>query len=208
MENKTIKTTIKAEVESCGGEITIRINPEDLKEHCPQKQKLKDYAPGKIVKAGETELIILEHREDGTAVLFKNLLPKAMKFDDKTCNYAKSSIRKYLNDEFYNEFAKAVGENNIVSHSVDLLTDNGLDSHGAVTDKISLITTEMYRKYRSVIGENMDGWWWTSTAWSDEEETTCVRCVNDYGILIRYYCDYCGGVRPFCILNSEIFVSE
>lgn len=204
-----IKTTIKAEVESSGGEITIRINPADLTEHLHQKKQLKDYAPGEIVKIRATELIVLEHREDGTAVLFKNLLPKAMKFDDDTSNYANSSIREYLNGEFLKEFTeKTLSEDNIIPHTVDLITDDGLECHGYVTDKISLITTEMYRKYRPVIGENMSRWWWTATALSDEEETSCVRCVNGIGILNDINCYNSGGVRPFCILNSEIFVSE
>ena len=204
-----IKTTIKADVESNGGEITIRINPADLKEHLCQRKQLKDYAPGEIVKISETELIVLEHREDGTAVLFKNLLPQAMKFDDDTCNYTNSSIREYLNREFLKEFTeKTLSEDNIIPHTVDLITDDGFECHGFVTDKISLITTEMYRKYRSVIGENMERWWWTATALSDEEETSCVRCVNYGGLLNDRYCVSSGGVRPFCILNSEIFVSE
>ena len=203
-----IKTTIKAEVENVGDEIILHINPEDLKMHLQQKKRLKEYDPGKIVKVSETELIILEHCENGTAVLFKNLLDKAMQFDENSCNYANSSIRKYLNGEFLRALETIVGENNIISHSVDLLTDDGIKTHGTVTDKISLITTDMYRKYRSVIGENMERWWWTATAWSDEAETNCVRCVYDYGVLGNFYCDYSCGVRPFCILNSEIFVSE
>ena len=203
-----IKTTIKAEVESSGGEITIRINPADLTEHLHQKKQLKDYAPGEIVKISETEIIVLEHREDGTAVLFKNLIEGSMEFDKDTCNYANSSIRKYLNGQFFEALVAVVGEENIIEHTVDLFTDDGLECHGYVTDKISLITTEMYRKYRPVIGENMSRWWWTATALSDEEETSCVRCVCGDGVLRSYICIYGGGVRPFCILNSEIFVSE
>ena len=203
-----IKTTIKAEVENVGDEIILHINPEDLKMHLQQRKRLKEYEPGKIVKVSETELIILEHCENGTAVLFKNLLEKSMQFDENTCNYANSSIRKYLNGEFLRALETIVGENNIISHSVDLLTDDGLKIHGTVTDKISLITTDMYRKYRSVIGENMERWWWTATAWSDEAETSCVRCVCDDGVLFNGDCNLSGGVRPFCILNSEIFVSE
>lgn len=202
------KTTIKAEVENVGDEITLHINPEDLKEHLHQRKRLKEYEPGKIVKVGETELIILEHCENGTAVLFKNLLEKSMKFDEDTCNYANSSIRQYLNGEFLRALETIVGEDNIISHSVDLLTDDGLKAHGTVADKISLITTEMYRKYRSVIGENMERWWWTATAWSDEAETSCVRCVFSSGVLYFSRCFNSGGVRPFCILNSEIFVSD
>jgi len=203
-----IKTTIKAEVENTGDEIILHINPEDLKMHLQQKKRLKEYEPGKIVKVSETELIILEHCENGTAVLFKNLLDKSMQFDENSCNYANSSIRKYLNGEFLKEFEKTVGEDNLFLHTVDLLTDDGFKAHGTVTDKISLITTDMYRKYRSVIGENMERWWWTVTAWSNEAETSCVRCVYTGGMLCISFCDDSGGVRPFCILNSEIFVSE
>ncbi|MBQ3045155.1 MAG: hypothetical protein IJD49_04305 [Clostridia bacterium] len=202
------KTTIKAEVENVGDEIILHINPEDLKEHLQQKKRLKEYEPGMVVKVSETELIILENFENGTAVLFKNLLEKSMKFDEDTCNYANSSIRKYLNGEFLRALETIVGKDNIFLHTVDLLTDDGLKAHGTATDKISLITTEMYRKYRSVIGENMERWWWTATAWSDEAKTSCVRGVNNGGILDNCYCCNSGGVRPFCILNSEIFVSE
>jgi hypothetical protein len=203
-----VKTTIKAEVETSGNEIILRINPEDLMTTLKQGKKLKEFEPGRTVRLGETELIVLEHREAGTAVLFKNLREKPMKFDEDSCNYAKSGIRKYLNDDFLKEFEKIAGADNIIPHTVNLLTDDGLTCHGEVTDKVSLITAEMYRKYRPVIGGNMEHWWWTATAWSDEKETSCVRCVDDNGGLISLSCSSSGGVRPFCILNSEIFVSE
>ena len=170
--------------------------------------ELGKVAPGKVIKAGKYEFIVFKQMGDRTACLMRYALDKRRKFDDNTVNYADSSIRKFLNTEFYEELAKEVGADNILEHAVDLTTEDGLKLYGSVTDKVSLITDQMYRDNRDVIGPNLDAWWWTATACSKQETCTFVRAVSNDGILGYYDYGIVGGVRPFCILKSNILVSE
>ena len=170
-------------------------------------KELGNVAPGKVIKIGNLEFIVFKQLGGETGLLWRYALDERRKFDDDTVNYAESSIRKYLNTEVYEMLAAEVGAENIVEHTVDLTTEDGLKVYGSVTDKVSLITEQMYKENRDVIGPNLDRWW-LATACSKQDLCGCVRVVNFNGILdyIRY--GNVGGVRPFYILNSSILVSE
>ena len=171
-------------------------------------KELGNVTPGKVIKIGNLEFIVFKQIGGETGLLWRYALDERRKFDDDTVNYAESSIRKYLNTKVYEILAAEVGAENIVEHTVDLTTEDGFKDYGSVTDKVSLITDQMYRDNRAVIGPNLEHWWWTATACSKQEICSCVRAVFHIGILIcgHFNCD--GGVRPFCILKSNILVSE
>lgn len=171
-------------------------------------KELGNVTPGKVIKIGNLEFIVFKQLGGETDLLWRYALAERRKFDKDTVNYAESSIRKYLNTEVYEMLAAEVGAENIVEHAVDLTTEDGLKVYDSVTDKVSLITEQMYKENRDVIGPNLDSWWWLATACSKQELCGCVRVVCNRGILHYdvYYFD--GGVRPFCILKSNILVSE
>lgn len=163
---------------------------------------------GEIKEIAGEEFIILDILENGILCLSKNFLYKNTRFDAKSNNYARSEIRKTLNTEYLKKFADVVGEENIIEFELDLTSDDGLDDYGKVTDKVGLLTVDMYRKYNRII-ENfpVDDWWWLSTPWSTPHRgySYSVRCVRYLGTLNYDYCDYYGGVRPFLIFNPSIF---
>lgn len=166
------------------------------------------------IKIGETKeiagekFIILDVLESGVLCLSRNFAYEDTKFDINSNNYANSEIRKTLNTEYLKKIAYAVGEENIVECEIDLTSDDGLDDYGKVTDKIGLLTADMYRKYNRIIEKYpVDDWWWLATPWSTPHRgyTLSVRCVIKDGTLNGLDCDNCNGVRPFCILNPSIF---
>ena len=171
-------------------------------------KELGDVTPGKVIKIGNLEFIVFKQLGGETGLLWRCALAERRKFDEDTVNYAESSIRKYLNTEVYEMLTAEVGAENIVEHTVDLTTEDGFKDYGSVTDKVSLITDQMYRDNRDVIGPNLERWWLTATACSKQEICSCVRAVGDSGILSFSDYDSGGGVRPFCILKSNILVSE
>lgn len=198
----TVKTdTIRVTVELTENELKALLSKANLTE-------LGNVTPGKVIKAGSYEFKVLDHFEEGTAVLMRKCLDGYKPFDEHSNNWTSSDLRNYLNTDFYKLLSAEIGAENIVEHTVDLTTEDGLKDFGTVTDKISLLTTDMYRKYRNEIGENLDCWWWTVTANSNDKNSSCVRAVFRSGILIVSDYDYDGGVRPFCILKSNILVSE
>lgn len=171
-------------------------------------RKLGDILVGGTFKVGEHEFIVLEHTEAGTACLRKDLVCN-MAFGT-TNNFAKSEVREKL-DSFAAEIEDIVGEGNLIEHEVDLTSDDGLDDYGKCTAKASLFTAQMYRKYvRIVDNYKLDCWWWLATAFSTatHEDDDWVKCVSPRGYIINdCYFNLGGGVRPFCIFNSNIFVS-
>ena len=162
--------------------------------------------PGDTVTIGEREYIVLGQGEGTTAIITKNPT-KSMAFG-KDGDYTKSDVRAYCNSEFYNELCKAVGKYNIIPHAVDLVADDGSNKGAGVTDNVSILTCDLYRRYREflpAIGSSC----WTATRVTtlDKDYARYVCIVYSNGILFWYDCDFSFGVRPFCILNSSVLVS-
>lgn len=162
---------------------------------------------GNIIKLGDREFYVLGHGAETTAVLAKDAA-RRMTFGGGG-DYRKSDVRDYCNGDFYKELAAVVGAENIVQHTVKLGADDGTGKGLSCKDNISILTTDLYRRYREFLPAMGDPWW-TATRVSHDEDTgytriVCYVCSN--GVLDWYDCDFSGGVRPFCILNSSILVS-
>ncbi len=174
------------------------------------KIQLSNISVGETFKANDLEFIVLEHKEEATLVILKDFW-KTDIFDKSTNDYKNSSIRKSLNTEFYQLLSNAVGSENIVNHTVNLTADDGRTDYQNCNDNISLLTCKMYRKYVYVLEKyNPHKWWWLDTAYSTKSNgyASTVRCVDDGGALRSLSCRDGFGVRPFCILKSNIFVSK
>lgn len=176
-----------------------------------EKQKgkqLGSFARGSVVKIGNREYIVLDHSLETTAVIAKDFV-KQMEFGSDG-NWLTSKVRTYLNSTFYDELCKAVGKENIITHTVNLEADDGTGKRVKSQDKVSLLTTEQYRRYREYLPA-YGKWWWLATRVSHDVKDYArnVCRVSSNGVLNWYCCDYeNGGVRPFCILNSSVLVSE
>ena len=170
------------------------------------KTTLGSAKPGSVVKLGNREYIVLGHGTETTAIIAKDFV-KEMRFGD-TGDYATSNVREYCNGEFLNELAAVVGMENIVEHTVNLVADDGTGKGKNCKDKVSILTTENYRRYREFLKAYGD-WWWTATrvTYDDEDYARHVCIVRSDGILGWGGCDLCCGVRPFCILNSSVLIS-
>lgn len=170
------------------------------------KKTLGSITPGQTVKLGNREYIVLGHAAETTAVITKEFAKK-MEFGENG-DYTKSYVREYCNGEFYKELVKAVGKDNIVKHTVNLMADDGTGKGKVVQDNVSILTTDLYRCYRAFLPSYGD-WWWTATRVSDDDSlgyARCVCCVNSRGILNWRGCGCSGGVRPFCVLKSSVEV--
>lgn len=175
------------------------------------EMKLADATAGDVVKVGSYEFVVLEHLEEGTALILKELLCEDEEFGDGDNNYAGSNVEKICN-EFANTLAGIVGAENVLLHDVDLTSDEGLKDYGVVKRRASLLTTDMYRKFVDILDKHNPGkWWWLATPHSTarHENANWIKCVSPDGGIYDDGCNGRGrGVRPFCILESNIFVSK
>lgn len=176
---------------------------------CASTVKLSDIGEGETFKLGEYEFIVLEHNNGTAKVLLKNSLCTS-EFSDEDCDFKKSKAKEILGD-FADKLADIVGADSLIPHLVDLTSNDGLKDYGKTTEKVSLLTTDMARKYVHILDKHkLDMWWWLVTPYSTPTHgySEYVCCVSPRGTISSGSCnDDGGGVRPFCIFNSDIFVS-
>ncbi len=174
------------------------------------KRKLGELEAGDTFKIGEHEFFVLKQGGGIASVLYKGLLEESMRFGDNN-NYSDEGcvVRKRLED-FAKELEGIVGAGNLITHSVELTSDDGLDDYGKINTKVSLLECDTYRKYVKVIDKHkINKWWWLITPCStpSHEDANWIKCVSPLGFIYDGNYNDCNGVRPFCILNSNIFVS-
>ena len=170
--------------------------------------KLSDIPVGETFKIGTHELVVLEQLDGATALIRKDLYGDPMDFGENN-KYADSYVDCSC-ETFACEIGEVIGMDNIVDHTVDLTSDDGLKDYGVINRRASLLTTDRYRKHVEILDKfNPDAWWWLATphSTSTHGNDSWVKCVSPSGSISHFPCSNGNGVRPFCILKSDIFVS-
>lgn len=173
--------------------------------------QLKEVKRGEMFEHCGHKWIVLGHNTAHTLALSEDIID-VMPFDVNNCNnWAKSSLRVYLNENFFKKLRgnKTADELGFCLYHLDLTTDDGLKDYGSSDDYIFLLTDDLYRRNRDVI-KPVDDWWWTATGVSAYAAHSCYsRNVGTDGSL-NYSSAYYGGVgvRPACYLKSDLLLSE
>ena len=177
------------------------------------KVQLCELHPGDTFKIGDHDFIVLDQNEyaETTAVISKGFMAKNIVFDDDTRDYRKSNLRKAIEEDIQPIIEWEAGEENIVECSVDLTSVDMQEEFSSFKCKVRPITFDEARKYNNLLVNNeLDDWWWTCTSWSTAERgwKYSIAVVASSGFIGDGVCNDYGGVRPFCILKSNIFVSK
>ena len=176
-----------------------------------QKVKLASLKPGETFKIGEHDFIVLDHENDMTKVVSKNFMKENVIFDENCRDYSKSNLRKVLEKEILPVIAKEVGSSNLVVHTVDLTSVDMQKEFEPCECLVRPLTFDEVRKYNDLlVNKELNDLCWTCTSWSTEERgwKYGMAVVSPSGGIYNYGCDLNDGVRPFCILKSNIFVSK
>jgi len=133
---------------------------------------------------------VVKKDENDNAYLLLDRIIKRMRFGFSN-KYAESKVRNYL---LNCELQKRIKQNYSGDNFIPVYSD----------DTIGLMTYDIYNE--NIDNVNLiDSWYWLSDPYLNT--AGLVRCVY-YGGFVRYGdCAGNGGVRPFCILKSDIFVS-
>lgn len=190
-------------------ELVKRLEEEEKK----SKVQLCELHPGDTFKIGDHDFIVLDQNEyaETTAVISKGFMAENIVFDDDTRDYSKSNLRKVIEEKIQPIIESEVGAENIVEDSADLTSVDMQEEFSRFKCKVRPITFDEARQYNDLLVDNkLDDWWWTCTPWSTAErgwEYSIAVVASSGNIGDGYYVDD-GGVRPFCILKSNIFVSK
>lgn len=176
-----------------------------------KKVELATLNPGEVFKMGEHDFIVLKQQQDQTMVISKEFMTPSKQFDEDTRDYNISSLKKLLDTEIQPMIEKEVGAENLVEHEVNLISVDMQQEFEPCRCKVRPVTFDEAREFNDlIVNEDLPGWWWTCTPWSTKERgwEYSIAVVSPSGNFnyLNYYNDY--GVRPFCILKSNIFVSR
>lgn len=162
---------------------------------------------GDTFELADTTWKILDITSAGYICLADNI--EDMEFDSNSNNWENSGLRGYLNGEFFEKMAAEIGSKNIIPFERNLLSLDGQTEYGKCEDKVSLLTVDEYRKYRNLIPNTKDYWWWLVSPWSTpcNDYKRAVAVVSSAGYIGYNDCYYDFGVRPVCIFSSSIFES-
>lgn len=174
------------------------------------KVQLSDLKAGDVFETSFGEMIVLDNFEEKTLVITKGFVSDGRKFDEESPNFAESDISEYLSGEVLEMFENEFGAENIDEHITDVFSVD-MQKYDSYMGKIRLLTFDEARKYNElIVNEELPRWWWTMTPWSTEKRgwKYGVSVVSPSGFVgnYEYYGNY--GVRPVCILKSNIFVSK
>lgn len=158
---------------------------------------------------GKRKYKVLEQYGDTVKIISLDLVKENVEFGDDT-DYNKSNVKKLCDIEILKDFEEEFGAESIEEHTVDIITVDG-QKVGSVKCKIRPITFDEAREYTDITPNNdLNDWYWTLSPWSTEERgwSKSFTVVSPSG-LVNYIIYYSvNGVRPVCILKSNIFVSK
>lgn len=172
--------------------------------------RLSELNPGDIFQTtGKRKYKVLEQCGDTTKIISLDLVKENVKFGDNT-DYNKSNVKKMCDTEILKDFEEEFGAENIEEHTVDIITVDG-QKIGVVKCKVRPLTFDEARKYTELTpNDELDDSYWTCSAWSTVERgwKYALAVVSPSGNVNCNYYGNCGGVRPVCILKSNLFVSK
>ena len=158
---------------------------------------------------GKRKYKVLGQYEDTTKIISIDLVKENVEFGD-TSDYKTSKVKKLCDTEILKDFEKEFGAENIETHTADIITADG-QKVGSVKCKIRPITFDEVRRYTDITPNPcLNDWYWTLSPWSTEERgwRKNLSVVSPSGGIGIGNCVRSLGVRPVCILKSNIFVSK
>lgn len=158
---------------------------------------------------GKRKYKVLEQYGDTTKIISLDLVKEKVEFGD-TLDYKTSKVKKLCDTEILKDFEEEFGAGNIETHTADIITADG-QKLWTVDCKIRPITFDEAREYTDITPNNdLNDWYWTLSPWSTEERgwSRNLAVVSPSGFINDGHCSNENGVRPVCILKSNIFVSK
>lgn len=172
--------------------------------------RLSELNPGDIFQTtGKRKYKVLEQYGDTTKIISLDLVKENVEFGD-TSDYKTSKVKKMCDTEILKDFEEEFGAENIETHTADIITADG-QKLGTVDCKIRPITFDEARGYTDITPNPcLNNWYWTLSSWSTKERgwEKALAVVSPSGDFGSSSYGGSNGVRPVCILKSNIFVSK
>lgn len=101
----------------------------------------------------------LEKGEEGVFAISAEVIDEGPFSRSGSADYRNSDIRSLMN-----RIADRIGRDKLITHTVDLIADNGDKRFGTIEDDVFILSVDEYRKYRDYV-PLYNEWMWTCTPW-------------------------------------------
>ena len=196
-------------------ELLAELKAKELVEHGTEiaddsKVELSALNAGQRFKTGIGNFIVLGHDETGTKVIQEDFFEDDVKFDSSSPDYTKSDLKEKFDTEILEAYEKEFGAGNLVEHEIHLQSID-MQDYGSFTCKVRPITFDEAREFNEfLVKPELPSYYWTCTPWSTKERgwEYSEAVVSPHGRFDYWDYNNYDGVRPVCILKSNIFVSK
>ena len=164
----------------------------------------------RIIGNAGNAYIVLKQMQDQTLIVSDNFMAENIRFDQKLTNYAESDLKVRIENNILPIVEADFGADNIIEHEADLTTVDMQRDFGTCKCKVRPLTFDEAREFNDLlVKDDLPDWYWTCTPWSTKKRgwKYSLTVVSPAGSFFSFYRNSCG-VRPFCILKSNIFVSK
>ena len=171
--------------------------------------ELADLKPGEKFRTEIGNFIVLDHENGQTKVLQEKFYAEGIELDSDSCDYIKSDLKRLFDSKITEKYEEIFGDA-LVEHEIHLMSVD-MQEYGTFKCKVRPMIFDEARLYNEfIVDKALPGLWWTCTPWSTKERgwERSVAVVYPSGDVGRDDCGFSRGVRPFCILKSNIFVSK
>ena len=144
-------------------------------------------------------------------MISKGFMAEDVVFDEDTRDYNKSNLKKVIEEKIQPIIESEVGAENLIEYDNSLLSVDNQKEFEPCRAKVMPPNFGVVRRFNNlIVNKDLDDWWWTCTPWSTEDRGLkySIAVVSPSGFIYGNGCSYDGGVRPVCILKSNIFVSK
>lgn len=182
-----------------------KLTPEEIKAKGSaaeaEKNKIKIPKPGDRFEYNDVMFTVLGEEQGGVLAIVSELLLQKMPFDEsRKTNWRTSSLRKYLNGEYLEQFNRG----DLLPFVSDLTADDGMKDYGTAEDYVFLLSCDLYRKYRESV-PRFNGKWVTLTPWTCNPDATLMQAVKLGGTTVSAFANIGSHVAPAVLFNPRVF---
>ena len=144
-------------------------------------------------------------------MISKGFMAENVVFDEDTRDYNKSNLKKVIEKCIQPVIESEVGVENLVEYDNSLLSVDNQKEFEPCRAKVMPPNFGLVIRFNNlIVNKDLDDWWWTCTPWStaDRGLKYSMSVVSPSGDVNCFSCFNFNGVRPVCILKSNIFVSK
>lgn len=175
-------------------EVLTKIKTAIRNEKTPDISSIKD---GERFLYKGIEFIRLGEEQGGVLCMVTKPF-KVCPFDKNGHNdWRKSSARELL----LSKFLPLMDGLDLLPFEMDLIADNGDTAYGKSTDKVGILSCDLYRKYRKIV-PLFDDYMWTCTPWYCAGHAFSVRRVGSYGTVYSGHAYGAFALAPACIIRN------